>query len=150
MLPNPKNRCRSAALIGALLLVAAGSVSAASGYYRWTDDNGKVQFSQQPPDGRPYQFVRTSTGTAEQRAAGEAASPSETDATAKESDIASMQGLPAKDPEKCQQARDNLGVLEGSARIRAKGQDGEYRFLQPEEIAEQKERANEAVEIFCE
>lgn len=143
---KPPRLHRTLLLVGALC--AAASAFAANGYYRWTDDSGKVQFSQQPPDGRPYQFVRTSTGTVEDRKPAEAAAADEKKATAG-SEFTSMQGLPAKDPEKCQQARDNLSVLDGSARIRAKGQDGDYRFLQPEEIAEQKKRANEAVDIFC-
>jgi len=33
------------------------SASAAS--YKWLDDNGNVVYSQQPPDGRPYETVKT-------------------------------------------------------------------------------------------
>jgi hypothetical protein len=60
-----------------------------------------------------------------------------------------MQGVPDKDPEKCKQAQDTRSVLDSHARIREKTEEGEYRYLTPEEIAEQKRRATESVEVFC-
>lgn len=137
------------ALTAVALLAAATSATADSGYYRWTNDAGKVQFTQQPPAGRPYQFIRTSTGTAEQAAA-EAATEANKAEAATPAEPTSMEVVADKDPAKCEQARNNMAVLSGKARIRSKGEDGEYRYLTPEEIEEQRNRAVEAAEVFCE
>lgn len=138
------------AMLAALVVLTSASALAASGYYRWTDDAGKVQFTQQPPAGRPYQFIRTSTGTAEANQPGTpVAAPSDGSPEQPTQPIGAFQGVPAKDPVQCEQARTNLSVLSGSARIRAKGDDGEYRYLTPEEIDGQEKLAKEAVDVFC-
>jgi hypothetical protein len=61
-----------------------------------------------------------------------------------------MQAVPDKDPEKCKQAQDTQAVLNSHARIREKGEKGEYRYLAPEEITEQKRLATESVDVYCE
>ena len=58
--------CAAALLLLSPALLAAGQ----NGYYRWTDDKGATQFSQQPPAGRPSEFVRTATGTSSKVEAG--------------------------------------------------------------------------------
>jgi hypothetical protein len=100
--------------------------------------------------------VRTSTGTSSQVAPGEtvdgAAAPAKTpgqpDVPAKKA--VGMQSVPDKDPEKCKQAQETQTVLNSHARIREKDDKGEYRYLAPEEITEQKKLAGESVGIYCE
>ena len=49
--------------LGLTLMLSSNHLLAAkSGYYRWTDSEGKVHFSQQPPVGQRYEFVETQTG----------------------------------------------------------------------------------------
>ncbi|MDX9873413.1 MAG: DUF4124 domain-containing protein [Spongiibacteraceae bacterium] len=140
------------ALLAAVALMTTATAQAASGYYRWTDDSGKVQFTQQPPAGRPYQFIRTSTGTAESAAgtATPAAREPADDAAAASQPITAFQGIPARDPAQCAQARSNLEVLNSSARIRGQSADGEMRYLTPDEIETQRKLAQEAADIYCE
>ena len=144
--------CATALLLSPALL-AAGK----SGYYRWTDDKGATQFSQQPPPGRASEFVRTATGTSSHVEAG-ATESDDAPATgseqqpsdgAKKPASSGLEGLPAKDPTKCEQTRNTQNILNSSARIREKGADGEYRYLNPDEIAEQKRLADEAITIYC-
>lgn len=142
----------AAALLLSPALLAAGK----NGYYRWTDDKGATQFSQQPPPGRASEFVRTATGTSSKVEPGEASSdtaPSPTGdqpAAAKKPAEGGLEGVPAKDQAKCEQTRGTQSILNSSARIREKGADGEYRYLSPDEIAEQKRLADEAINIYCE
>jgi hypothetical protein len=138
-----------------LLAVSPTLLAAPAGYYRWKDDKGQFQATQQPPADRPSEFVRTSTGTSSQVAPGETSDNSSSPSTTPGQPAAAkkpvgMQALPDKDPEKCKQAQDAQGVLNSHARIREKGENGEYRYLAPEEIAEQKKLASESVGIYCE
>lgn len=143
-------------ICAAALLVIAPTLLAASqtGYYRWTDDKGATQFTQQPPAGRPSEFVRTATGTSSKVESdtdsdtAPAAGSEQQPATAKP-ESGGLEGVPAKDPAKCEQTKSTLGILNSSARIREKGADGEYRYLNPDEIAEQKRLADEAIKIYC-
>lgn len=142
----------------ATLLVAAPTLLAGpQGYYRWKDDKGQFQATQQPPADRPSEFVRTSTGTASQTSAddkpagtasgGTDNAPAANGPTAKP---ASLQALPDKDPEKCKQAQDTQQVLNSHARIREKDDKGDYRYLTTEEITDQKKLAEESIGIYCE
>ncbi len=144
----------------ALLAASPALLAAQAGYYRWKDDKGQFQATQQPPADRPSEFVRTSTGTSSQVAPGETSEsagstsmpPSGQTAgkPATEKKPVGMQAVPDKDPAKCKQAQDTQMVLNSHARIREKGDNGEYRYLAPEEIAEQKKLAEESVGVFCE
>lgn len=146
--PRLRTLCAIALLSASPLLLAAGP----SGYYRWVDDKGAPQFTQKPPLDRPSEFVRTATGavTAVEGAAQGEAAPATADEPQQKSDAGGLEAVPQQDPAKCQQTRDTLGVLNSSARIREKGADGEYRYLTPTEIGEQKRLAEEAVKIYCE
>ncbi len=138
----------------ALLLSPALLAASKNGYYRWTDDKGATQFSQQPPPGRASEFVRTATGTSSKVEAGAtdsdaAPSPAGQPAAAKKPAEGGLEGVPAKDQAKCEQTRGTQSILNSSARIREKGADGEYRYLSQDEIAEQKRLADEAINIYC-
>jgi len=138
------------------LLVSPALLAGPQGYYRWKDDKGQFQATQQPPTDRPSEFVRTSTGTSSQMAPGESADSAGAPSKAADQSAASaakkptgIQGVPDKDPEKCKQAQDAQAVLNSHARIREKDEKGEYRYLAPEEINEQKKLATESVDIYC-
>jgi hypothetical protein len=143
----------------ALFAVSPALLAGPQGYYRWKDDKGQFQATQQPPADRASEFVRTSTGTASQAGADEAA-PANAPASAPGAPGAAtgdaakkptgLQGVPNKDPEKCKQAQDAQSVLNSHARIREKDEKGEYRFLAAEEIADQKRLASESVDVYCE
>jgi hypothetical protein len=140
----------------ALFAMSPALLAGPQGYYRWKDDKGQFQATQQPPADRPSEFVRTSTGTASQTAPDESATgnapatqPGATAAEPTKKPIG-MQAVPDKDPEKCKQAQDTQTVLGSHARIREKDEKGEYRYLAVEEIADQKRLAEEAVQVYCE
>jgi hypothetical protein len=149
---QPKRRALACA--AALLLLSPGLLASSTGYYRWVDDKGAPQFTQKPPTDRPSEFVRTATGTSsrvepgsvgQDQSGGNAAAPE----TAAKAPTGPIQGVPDKDPVKCQETRNTLSILNSSARIREKGADGEYRYLTPKQIAEQKRLADEAIKIYC-
>lgn len=160
--PRPRHLRRSTRFlwIAALVAVAPMVLAGPQGYYRWKDDKGQFQATQQPPTDRPSEFVRTSTGTASQGSDDAASSPAATPAAGAGDKAAAggkdapksrpLQGVPDKDPEKCKQAQDTLAVLNSHARIREKDDSGEYRYLNPDEITDQKKLADDSIQVYCE
>lgn len=141
----------------ALALLAAPFAQAEpTGYYRWKDDKGQFQATQQPPADRPSEYIRLSTGISTPVGAGETVDKAKPDSD-KSTDPAGakprpvgIQGVPDRDPEKCEAARNTREVLNSHARIREKDANGDYRYLAEDEIAEQKRLADEAVAVYCE
>lgn len=142
------------AAAGLAAIVASLSVSANSaGYYRWTDEQGQTHYTQSPPQGRPAEFIRTSTGSRSTESAAPADTGSAPDGAnneAAESQSEQLEGLPAPDPALCRQAHEVLESLDGYARIRAKQPDGSYKVLDEADKAEQRQLATEAIELYCE
>lgn len=154
-------------ILSAATLLAFSSYAAAScnGGYRWSEvKDGKTitHYTQQPPEGRASECVQISTGTRSQvnpgesddasKPAGKSSADGTPNGTANGTPAkkpVGMQGVPDKDPEKCKQAKDTRTLLEGHARIREKADNGEYRYLSPDEIAEQKKLADESTEVYC-
>lgn len=143
--------------IGLALLFTLGSaelLAAKSGYYRWTDDEGEVHFTQKPPLGRPSVFVETASGrqsspSVRNNTASSSPSDDGTD-TPSAGTPNKMEVLPPKDPKLCTQAQGNMESLSVSgARIKATDKDGKARYLTPEEIEVQKQRAQDIIDIHC-
>lgn len=133
-----------------LLTSAASAAPAKSGYYKWTDDSGKVQFTQTPPAGRASVFVATATGaqTSSPDAEPEVKTPSA--ATTENGNLeGKLETLPEKDPKKCEQAKANLNNLKSKARIRLTSPDGTQRFITDEERNTQIKLAEENIAVHC-
>ncbi|MFT5889436.1 MAG: hypothetical protein ACI9BO_002263 [Zhongshania sp.] len=133
-----------------LALLSLNVHAAKAGYYQWSDDKGKQHFSQQPPIGRKYLFIETSSG-ASMSSDGIASSAENSDND--DSDVAKAEKIeivPPKDPELCAKAESNMRSLAANgARIRISNIDGTTRFLSPAEIAEQKNRAQDVITLHC-
>ncbi len=141
---------RFAGLCALTLILASPWVMAEqTGYYRWKDDKGQFQATQQPPPDRPSEYIKLSTGKSTPLAAGETVEKKENEAKPASSG-GGLQGVPDKDPAKCKQAEEAQTMLEGHARIREKTDSGEYRYLSADEIAEQKRIAKESTDVYCE
>ena len=148
------NTCLRPIVLATLLAAAPTLLMAAppQGYYRWKDDAGNEHFTQQPPTGRKSEFVAVSTGRSTEVAPGETIDSDATkqnQAKPANKPTGPIQAVPDKDPAKCKQAQDAQSVLDSHARIREKVGD-DYRYLTPEEIAEQKKLAQDSVDVYCE
>lgn len=113
------------------LLVAAPA--AARTYYKWTDDNGTVHFTAEPPNDRDYESINTSgqvTGSSQP------APPAAPQAREGAEDV-QMPRQAAPDPEvvaaRCQQARENLFWLQSKRRIVIENDDGSETFIDADE-----------------
>lgn len=128
-------------LLGLITVLTTLTVSAEE-YYKWVDDQGVTHYGERPPKNTAASKGKTQTGhsthtpyTATQDATDNAANTSNTE--------------DQKDPERCKAARKNLEIINTSARIKVKGDDGEFSYLSPEEIAKRKQDAQQAVKESC-
>jgi len=97
--------------------------------------------------------VSTGTNKVRKVSSSEGAVAAESD-TSKEDEFdgfeKSKTEAPAKNPELCKGAKSNLDTLESKARVRIKGDDGEYRYLTMEEKETQKKTARDLITSYCE
>lgn len=130
------------------MLVASFSNAAPGKVYKWTDEKGLVHYSQRPPLGTQTEVVKPDISHSEPvsyQAPGDDKAKDGKKVEKKADDEKSA----LKDPERCDSARKNLDTLKTYARIKIKGDDGEYRFLTPEEQTQKTAEATKAIEESC-
>jgi hypothetical protein len=130
-----------------ILNVAAGEV-----YYRWSDERGNpVHSDRPPPKGTDYEVITTGSGFRREVDAEEGAVPLEVKPTPSNNFVPiKEENTIKKNPEFCARARDNLTQLDTKARIRARNEQGEVRYLNDEEKENERKKAQEAISAYCE
>jgi hypothetical protein len=152
------------ALLAAALLAAA---PAAAQLYKWTDANGRVQYSDRPPPGRKAETVSSSnvsTVTGNPAPAGQAGAVAEPKSAAdrdqdfrkrraeqeeaqkKQQKLAEEQRLKQAD---CQQAQRQLAGLQSGQRMATVDEKGERRFLEDAEIQQAIQRTQGDIARLC-
>ena len=131
--------------LAAVVVFFSLSVDAAT-YYRWVDEAGVTHYTSTPPRGIPSEKVTSATRSP---------SPPAPD-TAKTEDKESQatpspqqQAASLKDPERCSEAKKRLETLQSGSRIRMATEDGGFRYLNKENIADETERAKQAADESC-
>ena len=148
-----KNSALTIALCAGLLICSVGVNADKTGYYRWADNEGKQHFTQQPPVGRKYDFVETRSGATTHSDGIDLADESNNEQEVGDNGAApeKMEILPPKDPVLCEKAKGNMQSLKANgARIRITNADGSTRMLNPEEIKQQENRAQQVIKLHCE
>ena len=153
---NPK-KLGSAVATAMVLLSLSGWASAAGGtYYRWIDASGtEVNSDRPPPAGIEYETVSTSTNLLQPRKTQEAPAASEVPSAQPKEDksaaapASSTNTIFQKNPEYCEAAKKNLETLSTKARIRLSDADGNIRYIDEKEKAEQRATAEAIIEQHC-
>jgi len=137
-------------LVLLLFALLAAAPVAAETYYKWTDDNGTVHFTAQPPADREYQTINTSG-----QITGGSPVAANTPPPAGEMDEAQVQ-MPregAPDPEvveaRCQQAREQLFWLQSKRRIIVEQDDGSETFIDADEQQRLIEENQALIDEWC-
>lgn len=152
-----------ATLVGALLLALTGVPAGADQIYRWVDDGGVVNYTQQKPRDTDSEAIVTQGGTS--RRVSEAPAPIPVNSAATGAPLSAEQekmldGLRAAEKtrqveiakikdDNCQQSRDVLSRLTLKNRIRVRGEDGEYQIMPEDERQERISAAQENVALYC-
>lgn len=128
----------------ACILVSSQASAIAEKVYKWTDEKGQTHYSQHPPFNTQTEVLKTQTGHSD---------PVDYKATSETKDKveakAESNTAPPKDKERCENARQNIEALKTHARIRIKGDNGEYRYLTPDEHQQKVDEANKAMKESC-
>jgi hypothetical protein len=126
------------------LLAASISAAAPEKVYKWTDSKGVTHYGQRPPANTQTEVIKPQTGHSDPvtyaPAPSAAVAPAKTENKEK----------PLLDPERCSQARKNLETLKTYTHIKMKGEDGEYKYLSPDEQKQKLDEAAKAAEESCE
>lgn len=143
-------------LLLTLMALMVPALACADSVYRWTDESGVVHFGDREPQGRSSERVSVKSG---QSRSSERPSPQEqvealeegeADKERRENESAVEEARRKQRNAKCETARANLDAINSNARIRMAGEDGEPRYLSPEEIETQKSRFQEMADENCE
>lgn len=139
----------------ALLLLSSAAASAES-VYKWTDKEGVTHFGDRQPAGQQSESVDVKTGTSQ--SSGNRASATEqvkalNEKQAREQEQEKQsraeEAQRKQQQKNCEIARENLNTLNTYSRIKVQGEDGEQRYLTPEEITERKARFQKVVDDSC-
>jgi len=146
-----------APLLLALAVALPHTAMGAEKIYRWTDERGRVIISDRPPEDSsiPHETVDMGSSGLRRKPASPPKAPlpaeQDTEGTpgpSRAAETESKEALP-KDPRICAAARNNLESLEGLARVRMMGEDGEFYFLTEQQKEEEREQARRLIELHC-
>ncbi|MGC8121923.1 DUF4124 domain-containing protein [Marinobacter sp. VGCF2001] len=146
---------RKILLLTALMAAAPGLANSAS-VYKWTDENGVTHFGDRQPTGQSAEQVNVRSGTS-QGSGGQRRSAQEQLGDLQEQQAAEQQQREESAVEEarrkqreanCATARSNLRVINSNARIRVE-ENGEQRYLTPEEIEQQRQKFEEIEDENC-
>ena len=132
-------------------LLSFSHASNAAKIYRWVDDNGQIDFSENPPRGQNVERVKVKV-----QSGGAAATSSGTPVTASKPKEApkTEQSLTAEPSQEekdkyCQQSRDLLQQMQGNPNRRFKQEDGSFQKLSEDQRADYLAQAKDGISRFC-
>ena len=155
---NQKMRAGSMATAVVLLTLSGWTTAAGGTYYRWTDATGtEVNSDRPPPAGIDYETVSKNTNLLQQETPQGQPTTIEAQsepATKQNNDAAppatATNAIIKKNPEYCEAAKKNLETLSMHGRIRLSDADGNIRYLNEDEKAEQLATAQAIIAQHCE
>jgi len=130
---------------GLTILMLNSTNLTAEEVYKWVDAEGVTHYQAHPPKNREAQSIQTKTGHSApikyNTNTGKAVAQKVTDSTPTTAS--------KKDPELCSKAQANLRTLQQHSRVRTTDENGELRYLAPEEIEQRKQNATRIVGEAC-
>ncbi len=139
-----------------LLLTVLPSVSMGASVYKWTDENGVTHFGDRQPTGAQSEKVNVRSGSSSPSSANRpsptervnALEEQEQEEAEQRRQSAAEEARQKQRAANCSTAQANLDVMARNARIRIE-ENGEQRYLSPEEIAEKRTQFEEIVAENC-
>ncbi|PSF05876.1 DUF4124 domain-containing protein [Marinobacter fuscus] len=143
-------------LLLTIVLAAAPAIGSGASVYKWTDANGVTHFGDRQPTGQSAEQVNVRAGTsrnppAQRQSAQEQLEALESEQAAqqqRQKESAVEEARRKQREANCSTARANLGIIESNARIRVE-ENGESRYLSPEEIEQQRQQFQRIADENC-
>ena len=111
--------------------------------HKWIDANGVTHFSEHPPLNQKSEIIKPKTGHSDPVTYATASAANSSAGSQEASKTASL------NPERCTAARKNQETLKTFTRIKIMGDNGEYRYLTPDEQKQQLKEAEAAISDSC-
>ena len=136
--------------------MGAAALSVSAEIYKWTDENGQIHYSDKKPSAqKDAQQIKVNTGRGTsaqtENKSSSGAQPNtpekEQELQQKAEALSKSQGQKAS-KEKCDAVRENLAKMTEGARLRI-NDNGQMRFLSPEEIAEKRKSSQAFIDENC-
>jgi hypothetical protein len=144
---------QSRILVLLLLLLFGFQSLAGTVHYRWINERGEPVYSDRPPPkGTEYEVVSTDSSLVRRVDAETGAVPRKIEPTVTNDfePVDTRADVVEKNPEYCARAQENLRLIDISPRIKLRNDQGEVRFLDDDERAVERQKAEEAIEAYCE
>lgn len=144
------------ALTLALLMAIVPGIAMSASVYKWTDKEGVTHFGDRQPVGESSETVNVRSGTSSgtdnrrpspQKRLGELQERQKAEIEKKQETAVETARRKQREAN-CENARSNLKVIDSNARIRIE-EEGEMRYLTPDEIAEQRMKLEEIAAENC-
>lgn len=139
-------------LSAATLAIIFSSFSFSAEVYKWVDEHGNTHYADKKPNNTESKsiHIRNTTSTPNQRTSSQSNAINEQQARAAQAkNEVAQEAARQKDLEKkCALIRNNLKAIAESSRLRVE-ENGELRYLTPEEIATKKSTHEAQLAEFC-
>lgn len=134
----------------ALLLLCSLPLAASAQIYKWTDANGQVHFSQNPPKDGNFQDVTPQLPVSGATSGGAAPAKRRQSAAATTTNDAALQAK-ADNEERCAKARERISFLQEKTahRLLVTGDDGQPARMTDEQFDQQLQDAQDAASKYC-
>lgn len=141
----------------AVCIMAIPVLATAESVYKWTDENGVTHFGDRQPTGQQSESISIRTGKSSRSGGSGSMSPQQRVQQMEEQEAENAQSQQVSAAEEarqkqraanCETARNNLSLIRSGSRIKIE-ENGEERFLTPEEIAEKRAQFEEIAELNC-
>jgi hypothetical protein len=135
----------------ALLLCSLPLAASAQQIYKWTDANGQVHFSQNPPKQGNYQNVTPQQPVSGATTGGGAHAVRSSWPSASSSGGSSSSDARADNEERCAKARERISFLQEKTahRLLVTGDDGQPSRMTDEQFDQQLKDAQDAADKYC-
>ena len=121
-------------------------------YFKWTDDEGTIHFTAEPPQNRDFERIDTD-GNVIGRSGPVATDPNDPNSAEDQDNSVQMPREGEPDPEqvaaRCEQARENLFWLENRRRIALENPDGTEEFIEGDARTELIEETQAFITEWC-
>lgn len=151
-------KCGTMKSAGLVILVTCGlliSAQSSAEVFKWVDEKGAIHYGDRKPDGVESKTLKLKSAPPAAAAASET-NQNIADTLAKEREKAAETEYQGKydqeqknlDKERCRIAKENLATIDNKARIKIE-ENGQQRYLTPEEIAEKRAEMQKIVDTEC-
>lgn len=141
-------------LIASAILISGSisTISLAGKVYKWTDESGVIHYGDKRPEGAKTETLRVESHSSSVRTSPQdqlkALEEQKDRASMAEDELKKEGQAKQQTQERCEQAKSNLLTIENNARIRIE-ENGELRYMTPEEITAKKDEMSKIVEEAC-